>query len=864
VLRALDEKKNLNTIRVDLGEEDGRGTTTKRDSKNVFGVIIEHTAVVDFSPLLNLIKGTNNNGAAARGAADWSQALTMLDHVIHMRAKEVALVVKRSIFPPNAKQQAEQTAKLGRAVLAYRGIHVSFKAALHAFQQGRPQRTLAVNIDATCVTFWEPGPLKQVIYNFLGYSNPNQFQGLFANAARGKTKQQWESSDLYRNLMKMKNLRVTAYHLKDPKGQIKDKQFSIKNFCHLPPQALTFTVEEKKSDDGKSSTIKSTGPVVPPGEYTILSYFQRKHPDKRVAVQPLPCVEFGNGNIMMIECLHVVDNQKYNHKLDGQQTSKMLTLAAQLPQLRKQAISNGVGGLKWAEDPWLKQFALKVNPAPSKVQGRLLECPSLEFQQGKKIGPDKTKGGRWIIQNMKFVKTNADSKQPITSWGVFVIRSERGPVVSVDEAKQFAQTFQRTYVSHGGVFSGAPQPYFYINTIQNMGDKIQDFVDQTTKAKGNKPQILFFILGDRSPDVYNAIKKSMDCRFGIASQCVQAGHVKKNQGQYHSNVCLKVNAKLGGATTYARGKTPLINEAGFYNPNERVMVIGADVTHGAPGADQNSFACLTMSKDHTLNHYMAAVEVNGLRQDIIHREAMNTIFGDQLDKWIRMNNGKMPKRILYFRDGVSREATKEVLDVEVAQIKDTLLNKLGNNDSASGRNAAAITFTVVIATKRHHTRIFPERGDRNNNAFPGTLVELGAGGAVDLDWFMISHVALKGTARPMHYNVVLDENNYKMEALQQFIHEACFQYIRATTPVSQFPAIYYSHIASRRGVIHEGKPLSAQSGGKKEIDAKRLQGISTEEALAQHKLERSRQANVLPPVRMDPVPGILADHMWFI
>jgi eukaryotic translation initiation factor 2C len=852
----------LNVIRVDLGEESGRGPTRKPDSKNVFGVILELTTAVNFSPLLNLLNGTNNTGAAATGPADWSQSLSMLDHVIHMRAKEIALVVKKSIFPPNAKQLAEQNAKLGRAVLAYRGIHVAVKSALIGFQQGRPQRTLAVNVDATCVCFWEAGPLKQVIYNFLGYNNQGDFGRLYMAAAKGKDKKDWEKSDLYRNLMKLKGVKVIAYHLQDPKKQKLDKQLTIKSFCHLPPQAYKFKIE-KKIDDGKSTTT-STGPVIPPGEYTVLNYFQRKYPDKRPEIQVLPCVEMGDGSIMMIECLGVVPDQKYNHKLDGQQTSKMLTLAAQLPTLRKQAIGNGVGGLKWGEDPWLKQFNIKIKPAPIKTSGRLLECPTLEFQQGKKIGPEKTKGGCWIIQNMKFVKTNVDSKQPITSWGVFVLRNERGPVTTIDEAKQFAQTFRTTYASHGGQFS-VGLPHFYTNTIQNMGDKIQEFVDQTAKAfKGTKPQILFFILGDRSPDVYNAIKKNMDCRFGIASQCVQAGHVKKNQGQYHSNVCLKVNAKLGGATTYARGRTPLIKEAGFYDPAQRVMVIGADVTHGAPGSDQNSFACLTMSKDHTLNHYMAAVEINGLRQDIIHHEAMATIFGEQLDKWLRMNGGKLPKRILYFRDGVSREMTQKILDVEVSAIKDHLMKKYADNNSGTARAAAAITFTVVIATKRHHTRIFPEKGDRNNNAFPGTLVELGAGGAVDLDWYMISHVALKGTARPMHYNVVLDENNYKMEPLQQFIHEACFQYIRATTPVSQFPAIYYSHIASRRGVIHEGKPLSLQSGGKKEIDAKRLQGLGTEEAIKEYKLEKAKQERELPPVRMDPVPGVLADNMWFI
>ena len=72
------------------------------------------------------------------------------------------------------------------------------------------------------------------------------------------------------------------------------------------------------------------------------------------------------------------------------------------------------------------------------------------------------------------------------------------------------------------------------------------------QAAGNqsqaRPQMLIFVLPSKNTDMYTRIKKSTDCRYGMMSQCVQAAHVLKNQPQYHSNVCMKFNAKLGGTT----------------------------------------------------------------------------------------------------------------------------------------------------------------------------------------------------------------------------------------------------------------------------------------------------------------------------
>lgn len=102
---------------------------------------------------------------------------------------------------------------------------------------------------------------------------------------------------------------------------------------------------------------------------------------------------------------------------------------------------------------------------------------------------------------------------------------------------------------------------------------------------------------------------------------------------------------------------------------------------------------------------------------------------------------------------------------------------------------------------------------------------------------LCSHSAIQGTARPVHYHVLLDEAGLTENQLYTLIYEQCYQYIRSTTPVSlrmsspslfrvpnhangganqllTDPAVYYAHLASNRARAHEDVPASSgpQSG----------------------------------------------------
>ncbi len=103
----------------------------------------------------------------------------------------------------------------------------------------------------------------------------------------------------------------------------------------------------------------------------------------------------------------------------------------------------------------------------------------------------------------------------------------------------------------------------------------------------------------------------------------------------------------------------------------------------------------------------------------------------------------------------------------------------------SSANLDQVKFTVVVAEKRHHIRFFPGKaGDENQNSLPGTLVDHDVTHPFENDIYLCSHKALKGTARPTHYHMLLDEANVPTDTFQKMLYEHSYQYMRSTTPVS--------------------------------------------------------------------------------
>ncbi|KAL5121167.1 Protein argonaute [Pleosporales sp. CAS-2024a] len=792
-------------VNVDLDEEEGRPTKPgQRGNKHT--IFLRHTRKVDFSGL----------DAFLAGKASWTptciDSVNMLDHLMREGPSKRYTQIKKSFF-----QRGEQRFDLGGGVEAFKGVFASLRPVL----DDKFNKSLSVNVDVANGTFWRAQELLRAICQVF-HCSPPQLQQRFKEACRD-----WRGSHMKKDLRVLRRVGVSTLHLKEP------VRWTIDDFEPKDVNQATFS-----NPDDRSKQI------------TIAQYFKKKYNINCTA--GLPVVKMtkkirGEPVYMPMDVLKIDENQRYNTKLSDVQTSQMIKFAVTLPRDRWAAVQHGVKLLNWANDPYLRHYGLEVNSNPSKVKARVIPSPSVHFGAGSKEGSIKNSdlsAGRWRLDGRKFAVTNKD--RPIKAWGVCCITGRGAP--PPESVKNFFQKFTQTFEGHGGHIAAHPQhgklPWMGPGNLADGGEMVQKAWNQTGNRYNQMPNFLFFIVNDRNVDVYRRIKKSCDIRFGVASQVLQAKHVMNCSAQYISNVCMKVNAKLGGCTTVT--KSPNIPKVAPKAASIPTMVIGADVSHPAPGAgsaEAASFAAITVSADQYFARYWAEVQTNGNRVEMVTTSNIDIHFGNMARTWIqRLGQGKPPKRVLYIRDGVSEGQYAAVLEEEVRDMKECF-KKLGCKEIPK--------FTVVIAGKRHHVRFFPDQGDKNGNPAPGTLVETGCTHPFEFDFYLCSHVAIKGTARPIHYHCILNEGEWVHDELQAFIFEHSFQYVRSTTPVSLHPAVYYAHLAADRARAHQNdNPVSS---GKKESKADKHSSTGSS----------SRNVEIAPLMAMQNARG-LKDVMWYI
>ena len=149
---------------------------------------------------------------------------------------------------------------------------------------------------------------------------------------------------------------------------------------------------------------------------------------------------------------------------------------------------------------------------------------------------------------------------------------------------------------------------------------------------------------------------------------------------------------------------------------------------------------------------------------------MITKFIDYRANFEKKQTNQAPKRIIFFRDGVSEGQFKQVLEKELPLIQglfETLpanMYRLLIRDSLGACKEVGITpkITIVIVGKRHHVRFFPSSGvaDRSGNCPAGTVVDRDVVHPTEFDFYLQSHGGLLGTSRPAHYSVLYDENGF--------------------------------------------------------------------------------------------------------
>ncbi|KAI7752602.1 hypothetical protein M8C21_021821, partial [Ambrosia artemisiifolia] len=299
--------------------------------------------------------------------------------------------------------------------------------------------------------------------------------------------------------------------------------------------------------------------------------------------------------------------------------------------------------------------------------------------------------------------------------------------------------------------------------------RVEKMFDLILAKLTRAPQFLLCILPEKKNcDLYGPWKKMCLSDHGIPTQCMCP---LKITDQYLTNVLLKINSKLGGVNSLLSieqsSRIPLIHDT-------PTMIMGMDVSHGSPGQpDIPSIAAIVGSQSWPLiSRYKACVRTQSSKVEMIQG-----LFEPQEDG---TDNGMM-------RDGVSESQFNQVLIYELDQmIKAYQL--LGESDAPK--------FTVIVAQKRHHTKLFQANGPENVPS--GTVVDNNVVHPRNYDFYMCTQPGMIGTSRPAHYHVLLDEIGFSPDALQNLILNLSYVSQRGSAATSIVAPVSYAHLAARQ------------------------------------------------------------------
>uniref|UniRef100_A0A8C5W967 Protein argonaute-1 n=1 Tax=Leptobrachium leishanense TaxID=445787 RepID=A0A8C5W967_9ANUR len=705
----------------------------------VFRVAIRFVASVNLQDLHDALEGLTPNVPY-----ETIQALdVVMRHLPSMRYTPVG----RSFF--TASEGCSNPLGGGREV--WFGFH----------QSVRPSRwKMMLNIDVSATAFYKAQPVIEFMCEVLDFKSPDEQMKSLTDSQRVKFTKE------------IKGLKIEITHC----GQMKRK-YRVCNVTRRSASSQTFPL---LLENGSTS------------ECTVAQYFKDRH--KIILRFPhLPCLQVGQEQkhtYLPPEVCNIVAGQRCIKKLTDNQTSTMIRATARSAPDRQEEISKLMRSASYSTDPFVREFAIMVRDDMTDVTGRVLQPPSILYGGrvcNKAVATPVQ--GVWDMRNKQF-HTGIEIKV----WAIACFAPQR----QCSEAHLKAFTEQLRKISRDAGMPVQAGPIFckYAQGADNVEPLFRHL-----KTAHRDIQLVIVVLPGKTP-VYAEVKRVGDTVLGMATQCVQMKNVQRTTPQTLSNLCLKINVKLGGVNNIL---LPQGRPTVFQQP---IIFLGADVTHPPAGDGKKpSIAAVVGSMDAHPNRYCATVRVQQHRQEII--QDLSAMVRELLIQFYKSTRFK-PTRIIYYRDGVLHH---ELLAIRDACIK---LEK----DYQPG-----ITFIVV--QKRHHTRLFcadrNERVGKSGNIPAGTTVDTKITHPTEFDFYLCSHAGIQGTSRPSHYHVLWDDNRFTADALQILTYQLCHTYVRCTRSVSIPAPAYYAHLVAFRARYHlvdkehdsaEGSHTSGQTNGR--------------------------------------------------
>ncbi|KAM5533769.1 hypothetical protein V8D89_012544 [Ganoderma adspersum] len=528
----------------------------------------------------------------------------------------------------------------------------------------------------------------------------------------------------------------------------------------------------------------------------------------------------------------------YRGKLNAEQTAAMIKVSCNQPAFNGKAITSqgftDLGLRSNAPGAALGPFGISVSRNMQVVPYRILPPPTISYDSA--VRPRVQDAG-WNMTDVKF-HAGAD----MTNWAVLLVNENPGNKFQFKgpddpELRTFLQTFAAKCATSGIMSAdkllssriwSVDLPPVRRDTptrskaIAAIATTLEDTLN---KDPNQKPSFVLVLLSRADKLIYQGIKQLADVRLGVHTVHMllptARGTRANMQAQYFSNVALKVNAKLGGTNHKVDAASMR------WLTTQKTMMMGIDVTH--PGAASvpgtPSLAAVVASVDEHFVQFPASFALQKPDWNKDSKEMVEDLTRMTMERLqlYKQKNGKLPDRIIVFRDGVSDTQYDQVIKHELPRLQAAF-------KQISPERAYKPKLSIIVCGKRHNARFWApdsEHATKNGNTLPGTVVDKGITDVYLFDFYLQAHDGLQGQAKATHYVVVYDENKLDADTIQQGTHTVSYLCARATKAVSLVPAAYYADIACGRGREYLNVLMNVENGSRAHFKVDREQTYKT-------------------------------------
>ncbi|KAI1618837.1 Piwi domain-containing protein [Exophiala viscosa] len=433
----------------------------------------------------------------------------------------------------------------------------------------------------------------------------------------------------------------------------------------------------------------------------------------------------------------------------------------------------------------------------------------------------RAKYGSWDLRDMSFFRPAGEFNWTIIE---YTLQGQDQPQCSMNEFNRFRNSLGAEMRR-----LGMPQQFVPLKVhkhqlpsanlpkhheVEGLKDQF-GIVRSSLENLPNTVHLLVVLLPQKDMELYSAIKRIGDQRLGLPTVChvltPEDDELKANSSPgFPANLSMKINLKADAKS---------VNQALAQKPGmlgEGTMILGIDVTHAV---SQQSWVASMLTSLSGLQVYKRTSSTQENELDTIDGKKKSNEQVVLLQKMVverlegyRAVNGKLPLRLVVYRDGLSEGQFEMCKIHEFPRIEAAVDEVFGRQESQSGKR---IPIVLICAVKRHHTRLFAEsgkeektdniigkgpdnRGRYNFNPMPGTMVKDVITYGEGQDFFLISQKALIGTAHPTHYVILHNTTGFSRDEIAQATHHLCFLFGRSSGTVSVCPAAYYADLAADR------------------------------------------------------------------